>query len=99
MVILSNIFSIPRFTRVGRLIPVAVAAAAFASAALAEPNKAIPHLASADFGWQSNVADWREQNKSFEDIAVFDPTVVTLTGAAEPEQVMSVRASWNDART
>jgi putative ABC transport system permease protein len=42
-----------------------------------------------------NVADWREQNKSFEDLAAFDPTVVTLTGAAEPEQVMSVRASAN----
>jgi predicted permease len=43
----------------------------------------------------ANVADWREQNKSFEDIAASDPTVVTLTGAAEPEQVMSVRASAN----
>ncbi len=43
----------------------------------------------------ANVADWREQNKSFEDIAAFDPTVVTLTGAAEPEQVMSVRTSAN----
>jgi predicted permease len=42
-----------------------------------------------------NVADWREQNRSFEDLAAFDPTVVTLTGAAEPEQVMSVRASAN----
>jgi putative ABC transport system permease protein len=43
----------------------------------------------------ANVADWRSQNKSFEDIAAFDPTVVTLTGASEPEQVMSVRASAN----
>jgi putative ABC transport system permease protein len=43
----------------------------------------------------ANVADWREQNKSFEDIAASDPTVVTLTGGAEPEQVMSVRASAN----
>jgi predicted permease len=43
----------------------------------------------------ANVADWREQSKSFEDIAVSDPTVVTLTGAAEPEQVMSIRASAN----
>ncbi|MBS1786897.1 MAG: ABC transporter permease [Acidobacteria bacterium] len=41
----------------------------------------------------SNVADWGEQNQSFEDFAVFDPTAVTLTGAAEPEQVMSIRAS------
>jgi putative ABC transport system permease protein len=42
-----------------------------------------------------NVADWREQNRSFEDLAVFDPTAVTLTGAAEPEQVMSIRTSAN----
>jgi predicted permease len=43
----------------------------------------------------ANVADWREQNKSFEDIAASDPTVVTLTGGAELEQVMSIRASAN----
>src|SRR5262249_41273789 len=43
----------------------------------------------------ANFSEWRNQNKSFEDLAVFDPTVVTLTGAAEPEQVMSVRASAN----
>src|SRR5262247_3899552 len=43
----------------------------------------------------ANVADWREQNKSFEDIAASDPAVVTLTGGAEPEQVMSIRASAN----
>ncbi|MGH9855280.1 MAG: ABC transporter permease, partial [Blastocatellia bacterium] len=43
----------------------------------------------------ANVADWREQNKSFEDIAFSDPTVVTLTGGTEPEQVMSIRASAN----
>jgi predicted permease len=43
----------------------------------------------------ANVADWREQSKSFEDIAASDPTVVTLTGGAELEQVMSIRASAN----
>jgi putative ABC transport system permease protein len=43
----------------------------------------------------ANFSEWRNQNKSFEDLAVFDPTVVTLTSAAEPEQVMSVRASAN----
>jgi hypothetical protein len=32
----------------------------FASMALAEPNNGIPQLASADFGWQTNVADWQE---------------------------------------
>jgi hypothetical protein len=37
-----------------------VLTAAFASAALAESTKAIPNLASADFGWQSNVADWQD---------------------------------------
>jgi hypothetical protein len=37
-----------------------VVAAALATAALAEPNNAIPNLSSADFGWQSNVADWQE---------------------------------------
>ncbi len=42
-----------------------------------------------------NFSEWRDQNGSFEDLAVFDPTVVTLTGAVEPEQVMSVRASAN----
>src|SRR5499426_1539259 len=43
----------------------------------------------------ANISEWRNQNKSFEDLAASDPTVVTLTGAAEPEQVMSVRASAN----
>jgi predicted permease len=57
----------------------------------AAPAQNIGERASA----YANVADWREQNKSFEDIAVFDPTVVTLTGGAEPEQVMSVRSSAN----
>jgi putative ABC transport system permease protein len=43
----------------------------------------------------ANFSEWRNQNKSFEDLAVLDPTVVTLTGSAEPEQVMSIRASAN----
>src|SRR5215510_12352609 len=55
------------------------------------PNQNIRERASA----YANFSEWRNQNKSFEDLAVFDPTVVTLTGAAEPEQVMSVRASAN----
>jgi hypothetical protein len=37
-----------------------VLATAFASAALAESTKAVPNLASADFGWQTNVADWQD---------------------------------------
>jgi len=55
------------------------------------PRQNIRERASA----YANFSEWRNQNKSFEDLAVFDPTVVTLTGAAEPEQVMSVRASAN----
>jgi predicted permease len=43
----------------------------------------------------ANFSEWRDQNKSFEDLAIFDPTSVTLTGEAEPEQLMSVRASAN----
>jgi hypothetical protein len=37
-----------------------VAATALAPAAATEPNNATPPLASADFGWQTNVADWRD---------------------------------------
>lgn len=44
----------------GRVIVGCVAATALASAAAAEPNNTIPQLASAGFGWQSNVADWRD---------------------------------------
>ncbi len=43
----------------------------------------------------ANVADWRSQSQAFADIAIFDPTVVTLTGAAEPEPVVSVGVSAN----
>jgi putative ABC transport system permease protein len=41
----------------------------------------------------ANISEWREQNNSFEDLAVFDRASVTLTGSAEPEQAQSVRAS------
>src|SRR5262249_32985012 len=43
----------------------------------------------------ANFSEWRTQNNSFEELAVFDPTSVTLTGTTEPEQIMSVRASAN----
>src|SRR5262245_32628839 len=43
----------------------------------------------------ATISEWRQQNTSFEDLAVSDPTVVTLTGAADPERVMSIRASAN----
>src|SRR5262245_19837619 len=57
----------------------------------AAPKENISERASA----YANFSEWRAQNTSFEDLAVSDPTVVTLTGAAEPEGVMSVRASAN----
>jgi hypothetical protein len=41
----------------------------------------------------ANVSDWKRQNRSFEDVAIFDPASVTLTGTDEPEQIESVRAS------
>ena len=55
------------------------------------PQRNIKERASA---W-ANVADWRNQSQSFAEIAVFDPTVMTLTGAAEPEPVVIVGASAN----
>ncbi|HEV8482311.1 MAG TPA: ABC transporter permease [Blastocatellia bacterium] len=43
----------------------------------------------------ATISEWRQQNTSFEDLAVFDPASVTLTGAFEAEQASSVRASSN----
>lgn len=43
----------------------------------------------------ATISEWRHQNTSFDDLAVFDPTAVTLTGGADPERVMSIRASAN----
>ena len=43
----------------------------------------------------ANVADWRTQSQALADIAIFDPTMVTLTGGAEPELVVSVGVSAN----
>ena len=42
-----------------------------------------------------NISNWKEQNQSFADLAVFDPASVTLTGTDDPEQIQSVRASDN----
>jgi hypothetical protein len=47
-------------TLAGGVFAGVVVAAALPGAALAEPDKAVPNLASADFGWQSNVADWQD---------------------------------------
>jgi putative ABC transport system permease protein len=43
----------------------------------------------------ANISDWNNQNQSFEELAFFDPTSVTLTGINDPEQVQSVHASAN----
>src|SRR5262245_37030026 len=40
----------------------------------------------------ATISEWRHQNTSFDDLAVFDPTSVTLTGMAVPERAMSIRA-------
>src|SRR5262249_51788000 len=47
-----------RLALAGCIIMGLVATAEFASAA--GPNSVAPPLASANFGWQSNVADWRD---------------------------------------
>jgi hypothetical protein len=44
----------------GRFILAFVIAVVAAEAAAAEPDSAVPPLASANFGWQTNVADWRD---------------------------------------
>lgn len=43
----------------------------------------------------ANISDWKNQNQSFEDLAVFDPASVTLAAMDDPEQIQSVRASAN----
>jgi predicted permease len=55
------------------------------------PTQNIRERASA----YGNFSEWRDQSALFEDLAASDPTVVTLTGGDEPEQVMSIRASAN----
>jgi hypothetical protein len=49
----------------GAIVTGVAAAAAVAATALAEPKDAVPPLGSADFGWQSNVADWQEAPGSY----------------------------------
>jgi hypothetical protein len=43
----------------------------------------------------ATISDWRQQNTSFEDLAIFDPTMVMLTGADEAERSQSFRTSAN----
>src|SRR5215475_9927970 len=57
----NGILSAPRPSAVaGHVIPGFLAAIALTSAAIAEPNTTVPQFASAEFGWQTNVADWRD---------------------------------------
>ncbi|MEO7653052.1 MAG: ABC transporter permease, partial [Bryobacteraceae bacterium] len=42
-----------------------------------------------------NIEQWRSQSNSFADMAFFDPASVTLTSAAEPEQISVARTSPN----
>ena len=39
--------------------------------------------------------DWREQNKSFEDLFLFEHGTGTITGVGEPEQVSGLRVTTN----
>ena len=45
---------------VGRFIMGFIATFAWTEAASAGPNDPVAPLASANFGWQTNVADWRD---------------------------------------
>src|SRR5712672_2370076 len=57
----NGILSASRLSAVaGHVIVGCVAATALSSAAVAERDNAVPQFASAAFGWQTNVADWRD---------------------------------------
>jgi hypothetical protein len=57
----NGILSASRLSAVaGHVIVGCVAATALSSAAMAERDNAVPPFASAAFGWQTNVADWRD---------------------------------------
>src|SRR5258708_37887098 len=76
-----------RLALAGCVVPGFVAAAAFASAALAVPNNAVLPLASADFGWQSNAADLR------------DPPPVHCHGPIKPRPPQPFNTNTATART
>src|SRR5687767_13329095 len=40
-----------------------------------------------DIGSYPNYRDWREQNTTFEHVAAYRPTALTMTGAEEPERI------------
>src|SRR4051812_279339 len=41
----------------------------------------------------ANFFDWKKQNTTFEDMAAFGSSTLTLTGGGEPEQLLGTRAS------
>ena len=42
-----------------------------------------------------NISDWRAQSKTIEDLAIWDPLSVTLTGGSTPEKASAARVSRN----
>jgi hypothetical protein len=62
--LMTHVNGIPSASRpshlASRVILGFLAASALASAAVAEQNNTVPQFASAEFGWQTNVADWRD---------------------------------------
>jgi predicted permease len=58
------------------------------------PAKSFPGMKT--FGVSAaNYLDWRAQNSSFEDMAIYTGTSFTLTGHGDPESVTSIPASPN----
>jgi putative ABC transport system permease protein len=43
----------------------------------------------------ANVQDWRTRTRSFEDLATYDPTTLTLTGDGPAEQITAILGSAN----
>jgi predicted permease len=55
------------------------------------PDEGVHEASSA----YANVQDWKERSRVFEDLATFDPTSLTLTDGAWPEQISGARVSAN----
>ncbi len=63
-----------------------------------EPHRLVSVWASVpEYGrWRASPAtflDWKKQNTTFEDMAAFGASTMTLTGDGEPEQILGARAS------
>src|SRR5882762_8595471 len=60
----NGILSASRLSAVaGHFILGFVSASALSSAAVAERDNTVPQFASPEFGWQTNVADWRSEER------------------------------------